>query len=138
MTELVNLLAFLYDAGAAVIPWLLLAVFVLLLIRTWPNVLNYIEAKTEAARDVAAREAERNEIMRNNSAVIQNNTETMQVMRRFIEDTNAANCGAIEKHEDMSAERMERMQAVLDDNKNEIGKLRGDVGILLDRVKPNN
>lgn len=136
MADLVDLLKFLYNAGAAVIPWLLVAVSVLVLLRTWPSVLNYIAAKTDAARDVAAREAERNEIMRNNSAVIQNNTETMQIMKRFIEDTNAANCSAVERHEDMSAERMERIQIVLDDSKNELGKLRGDVGILLDRVRP--
>ena len=39
----------------------------------------------------------------------------------------------IDKHESMSAEREQHLQTVLNKNSTEIGKVRGDVGILLDR-----
>lgn len=135
MTELTDFLRFVTNAGSAVIPWLLLSLATLLVIKSWPHFVEYIAARTEAQHQVAEREAERNEIMRNNSAVIRNNTETISMMQRFMEDRDNESNRAIEHHEAMSAERIDRMREVIDGNRTEIGKLRGDVGILLDRVK---
>ena len=135
MAELTDFLRFVTNAGAAVIPWLLLSLATSLVIKSWPHFVEYIAARTEAQHEVAEREAERNEIMRNNSAVIRNNTETISMMQRFIENRDNESNRAIEHHESMSAERIDRMREVIDGNRAEIGKLRGDVGILLDRVR---
>ena len=133
--DMLDLLRFLYEAGSAVIPWLLVSIATLLVTKSWPHFVEYIAARTEAQHEVAEREAERNEIMRNNSAVIRNNTETISMMQRFMENRDNESNRAIEHHEAMSAERIDRMREVIDGNREEIGKLRGDVGILLDRVR---
>lgn len=136
MAEVMGLLEFLYDAGSAVIPWLILSLATVLCLKTWPHFVEYVAARTDAQHEIAEREAERNEIMRNNSAVIKNNTETIGLIKRFMEDRDNENNHAIEHHEKVSAERIERVQEVLDSNRSEIGKLRRDVGVLLDRVRP--
>ena len=135
MAELIDFLRFVTNAGSAVIPWLLVSLATFLVTKSWPHLAEYIAARTEAQHDVAEREAERNEIMRNNSAVIQNNTETISMMQRFMENRDNESNRAIEHHEAMSAERIDRMREVIDVNREEIGKLRGVAGILLDRVR---
>lgn len=134
MNEFLDLLRFVYDAGAAVIPWLLLALAAYLALKTWPYVITWLQARTDAQKDIAEREAERNEILRNNSAVIRNNTETMSMIKRFVEDAEQRQCAAVERHEQLSAERFGRMQSAIDRNGAELGKVCGDVGILLDRT----
>lgn len=134
MGELLDLLEFLYEAGAAVIPWLVLAMAAYMMVKAWPHVSDWIQARAKAQQAVVEREAERNEIMRNNNIVIENCNETMGMIKRFMERTDREQCNAIEHHEQLSAERIERIQERVDTIASEQGKLRGDIGILMDRV----
>lgn len=134
MGDFTELLIFLTDAGGAVIPWLFLALVVWLALyvvpKLLPDVKDYFKAKGDAHKLMADREAERNEIMRNNNAVIENNTAMLEIMRGYTDKQ----CETIRQHESMSAERMANIQSVLDSNHDELSKLRGEIGILLDRT----
>ena len=134
MGDFLELIQFLSSAGSAVIPWLLAALATYCVLQAWPHIVEWIKVRTKAQQDVAAREAERNEIMRNNNLVIANCNETMAMLKRFMESSELEQCNAIEHHEQLSAERMERIQKGVDDVNGEICKVRGDIGILIDRV----
>lgn len=105
--------------------------------KAWPYLANLMKARAEARGELAEREAERNEILRNNSQVIANNTEVLGMIKRFMAESEAAQVDAVEHHEALSAERFQRMQASLDGISDEVGKMRGEHGILLDRVRQN-
>lgn len=133
MDDFLQLIQFLYNAGAAVIPWLVLAIFVVVLFKLTPSIIAWINSRTDAQQNMAVREAERNEILRHNNVVITNCSETISMIKTFVEDRDEKVLSAVDHHELMSEERIAHLQKVLDRNSSEIGKLRGDTGILLDR-----
>ena len=133
MGEFTSLLEFLTDTGAAVLPWILLALVIWIVLfigpKLLPSVQDYYKTKAKAQTAIVEREAERNEIMRNNNAVIENNTAILELMRGYTDKQTEI----IANHEQMSAERMTNLQTVLDHNHDELAKIRGELGILLDR-----
>lgn len=133
--ELVSLLQFLYDAGAAIIPWVLLSLAVWFSVKMQPHFVDWVKARAEAQRSAAESKAELNEIIRHNSAVIENNTAAVNMIQRYIDDSERQNCAAVERHEQLSVERFERLQDATDRAAHEVGKIRGEVGVLLDRTK---
>lgn len=135
MSELMELLRFCTETGNAVIPWAVFALGVYFTVQTMPHVLEWLRTRTEAQRTVAARESERNEIMRNSNAVIENCTETMKMLKVFMESETGAAVRAVDHHESLSMERFDRLQQKADENSTELNRLRSDTGILLDRVR---
>lgn len=141
MSEFIELMRFLEGTGTAVIPWLVVSLVTYLVYKCYPYLIDWIKARSLAQREIAKaqtelskREAERNEIMRNNNVVIENCTQTMKITTEYIKDTESRYLARLETHEGLSEERMTRLQAVLNRNAQEIGKIRGDIGILLDRT----
>ena len=135
MKDFTNLLQFLYEAGVAVIPWLVLAVIVALIFKTWPHFIEWLKAKTEAQGDMAAREAERNEIMRNCNVVITNCTEMMSLTRDYMERNAYRATAEMERHEELSAERFAQMQNSIDRIGEDVGDIKERAGIMLDRTR---
>lgn len=135
MKEFTDLLRFLYEAGAAVIPWLLLALAALLTVKTWPHFIEWLKAKTKAQGDMATREAERNEIMRNCNVVIGNCTETMTMIRDYMERNAYRATAEMERHEELSAERFGHMQQSIDRIGGDVAEIKSRAGIMLDRTR---
>ena len=135
MSEFTDLLKFLYEAGAAVIPWLALALFALLTVKTWPHFIEWMKAKTEAQSDMATREAERNEIMRNCNVVITNCTEMMSLTRDYMERNAYRATAEMERHEELSAERFGHMQDSIDRIGADVADIKNQAGIMLDRTR---
>lgn len=135
MKELTELLRFLYEAGASVIPWLALALVVALVLKTWPHFTEWLKAKTKAQGDMATREAERNEIMRNCNVVIGNCTETMTMIRDYMERNAYRATAEMERHEELSAERFAQMQSSIDRIGEDVGDIKERAGIMLDRTR---
>lgn len=133
MNDFVELLRFLTGTGAAVIPWLAVGGVIWLFITFSPDVKTWLKAKADSEKQRAARAAEQNEILRNNNAVIENCTQTMKMIENYSKSQNKDLLAAMDNHENLSAERIAHIQTALNKNVAEIGKVRGDVGILLDR-----
>lgn len=133
MNDFVELLRFLTGTGAAVIPWLAVGSVIWLFITFSPDVKTWLKAKADSEKQRAARAAEQNEILRNNNAVIENCTQTMKMIENYSKSQNKDLLATMDNHENLSAERIAHIQTVLNKNAAEIGKVRGDVGILLDR-----
>jgi hypothetical protein len=135
MKEFTELLQFLYEAGAAVIPWLALALFALLTVKTWPHFIEWMKAKTEAQSDMATQAAEHNEILRNCNVVIGNCTETMTMIRDYMERNAYRATAEMERHEELSAERFGHMQQSIDRIGGDVAEIKSRAGIMLDRTR---
>ena len=135
MKEFTDLLKFLYEAGGAVIPWVVLVIVVFLTVKTWPHLMEWLKAKTKAQGDLATREAERNEIMRNSNVVITNCTETMTMIRDYMERNAYRATAEMERHEELSAERFAQMQDSIERIGDDVGTIKERAGIMLDRTR---
>ena len=123
MGEFTELLRFLYGAGTSIIPWILVGLLIWLVVNLKPHVVSYLKAKEEAKQVYAEKEGERNEIIRNCSATIEACTTVLEMAKsdrmKVIEH--------IDEHESMSKERMEHIQTVVNQCRDEIIKARGDL-----------
>lgn len=133
MTEFIELLKFLTATGDAVIPWLILGSILYACYRLIPYTMDWLKSRVEAQKEVAEREAERNEILRNTNAVVENNTQTIKTMQEFIKDNENRYLASLEAHEKMSAEREKHLQTVINRNNEGITTINSKMNVLLDR-----
>lgn len=126
MGEFVELLKFLHGAGSSVLPWSFLALSVYLVVTLKPHLAKYIESRNDAKMEYIKKEGERNEIIRNCSATIEACTAALEMVSHDRESI----INHIDEHENLSRERMERIQEVVDHCKEEIIKGRGDMKAL--------
>ena len=140
MGDFVELLRLLTGTGDAVIPWLIIALVSYTVYKLIPYTIEWLKARAEAEQErikaekgMIEQEAQRNEILRNNNVVIENCTQTMKMTESYLKAQKTEIIKAMDNHEELSAERISHLQTVLNRNGEQIGKIRGDVGILLDR-----
>lgn len=123
MGEFTELLRFLYGAGTSIIPWILVGLLIWLVVNLKPHVVSYLKAKEEAKQVYAEKEGERNEIIRNCSATIEACTTVLEMAK----SDRMKVMEHIDEHELMSKERMEHIQTVVNQCRDEIIKARGDL-----------
>lgn len=123
MGEFTELLRFLYGAGTSIIPWILVVLLLWLVVTTKPHIEAYFAAKKEAEQALAVKEGERNEIIRNCSATIEACTTVLEMAKNDRQKV----LDHIDEHEAMSKERMEHIQTVVNQCRDEIVKSRGDL-----------
>lgn len=123
MSELTDFLKFLHGAGSSIIPWLLISMAIYLLVYLRPHFVSFMKTQSEAKKMLAQKEGERNEVIRNCSATIEACTAVLEMAkqdRQLVIDH-------LDKHEAMSAERMEHIQVVVNQCRDEVLKARGDM-----------
>lgn len=123
MSDFTELLKFLHGAGASIIPWLLVGLIVWFVMYIKPHLISYLKATSEAKKLAAQKEGERNEIIRNCSATIEACTTVLEMAKADREMV----IDHIDKHEAMSAERMDHIQTVVNQCRDEILRARGDM-----------
>lgn len=133
MSEFIDLLKFLTATGDAVIPWLALGSILYAAYKLIPYIMDWFKSRVESQREMAEREAERNEILRNTNAVVENNTQTIKAMQEFIKDNENRYLSSLDAHEKMSAEREKHLQVVINRNNEGITMLNSKMDVLLDR-----
>lgn len=130
MSDFTELLKFLQGAGASIIPWIVLAMIIWSFITFKPHIIKYIESRNDAKLAYIEKEGERNEIIRNCSATIENCTAALEMINHD-RDTLMTH---IDNHEEMSRERMEHIQTVVNQCRDEILKARGDVKSIYSKI----
>lgn len=98
----------------------LTGVGIVLLYKLWPYII-----------DILATSGERNEIVRNNTAAINNNTAVLETVMAGRDRT----CEAVSKHDADSLGRETRLESKIEGLCSEIGKVRGEIGIIKDRLE---
>lgn len=129
MTEIIEAVGMLHDMGAGVLPWLAVGVVLWAVVYYRKDVSAYIVERTKAQKRAADESAKMTEVVRNNSATIEACTTVMEMLKHDRERVQLD----IASHENLSRDRMERIQVVVDQCRDEIAKIRGETGILLDR-----
>lgn len=129
MTEILEAVAVLQDMGAGVLPWLAVGVILWAVWYYRNDVSTYLKERAKAQQEQAKRGAELNEIVRNNSATIEACTTVLEMLKHDRERVQMD----IAVHENMSRDRFDRLQQVVDRCSEEISKLHRETGILLDR-----
>lgn len=130
MEEAIRIADWINSGGITALMCLILAVFGILAYKLYPDIKEYISERTQAAKATAEREAERNEIIRNCNATIEACTEALKMIgndRKIIVEQ-------INTHEQLSRERIDHIQTVVNQCRDEIGKARGDIGVVMDRT----
>ena len=123
MSEFTELLRFLYGAGTSIIPWILVGLCVWIVVSLKPQMVAYFESKKKAEEDMVIKEGERNEVIRNCSATIEACTTVLEMVK----NDNQRVIDHVDEHENMSKERMEHIQTVVNQCRDEIIKARGDL-----------
>ena len=131
MSDLTELLRFLHGAGSSIIPWLVIALMVYFVIYLKPYIIEYLKAQSNAKKALAQKEGERNEIIRNCSATIEACTAVLEMAKA----DKLAVIDKVNEHEAMSAERMEHIQIVVNQCRDEILKTRGDIHAINARLE---
>lgn len=126
MSEITEFLKFLHGAGASVIPWLVVGISCWLIVYLRPYFCDYLKAQKESKILQAKHEGERNEIIRNCTATIEACTAVLEMSKR----DRSRVIDHIDKHEEVSAERMEHIQLVVNQCRDEVLKARGDIEAL--------
>lgn len=130
MSDFTDLLKFLHGAGVSVIPWILVVLAIWLVIYIRPHLAAYLKSLGDAKILQAKHDGERNEIIRNCSATIEACTAVLEMTKA---DRQAV-MEHIDIHEAMSSERMNNIQAVVDQCRDEILKTRGDLAAINARL----
>jgi hypothetical protein len=126
MSEVTELIKFLYGAGLSVVPWVVLGLLVWLVVTLKPHIASYIDAKSKARTDQIKKEGERNEIIRNCSATIEACTTALELVsndRHLVDER-------LDKDEDAFKERLVNIQNVVTQCRDELVKTRSEISVL--------
>lgn len=130
VNEFIDLLKFLHGTGSSILPWIVLVALIYMAISLKPNFVKYIESRNEAKLEYIKKEGERNEIIRNCSATIEACTTALEM----VSHDRQAIIEHVDTHENLSSERMEHIQTVVNQCRDEILKSRGDIKELKSKI----
>lgn len=120
MDEFTELLKFLHGAGVSVIPWICLGIAIWLVVQLQPHVATYLKNQSAAKLDQAKHDGERNEIIRNCSATIEACTAVLEMIQSDRDELKVH----LDKHEELSNERMCHIQDVVNQCRDELYNAR--------------
>ena len=130
MTEAFDIARELRDAPD-LFPWVVLAIVLVVAFKEREVIRDFFTSIIDARKETTAFHAQQNELIRNNTAALQNNTAMLQILKQE-RDSMAAK---LEHHEQMSAERIAHVQTVVNRIDQTTRENRGDISLLTDRTK---
>lgn len=129
-----ELAKFFMTYGYAALEWVLVALVIVLIVYCVPKItppcVEWIHSRAEAKLAEAEARGEGNEILRANTAALEACSAVIEMNKQDRE----RQCEAIYSHDAKSVERLKNVQDSVEVLTHEIGKARGEIGILLDRT----
>ena len=111
------------------VPVCVLMFCALLIWRLMPQIRGVMESMAEERRARIKSSGEYAEVVRHNSAVIENNTAALNMVIQSREQEGRL----IQSHEDMSRERMQKIQATSDEIASSVDKVITDIQVIKER-----
>ena len=111
--------------------WVIFTLACVVVIAQHKRILAYFDARIEAQRDRVKADAVMAELVRNNTAALQNNTEMLSILRTERHEMAAL----LENHETMSAERLSHVQTVVNRIDQTVRENHSDITLIADRTK---
>ena len=112
-----------------ILPWVVFAVILAVLYKERNLVRDFFLSAIQARVDAANFQAQNNEIIRNNTAALENNTAVLEMIKKDRELL----LRQLEAHEEMSKERMQHIQAVVNRVDDVVRDNRQDIILVKDR-----
>ena len=129
MSEFQEMVMTFFHAGSGVVPYLALVLVVAAFIYFRNDIKEWFASKARMNDAIVEDKGKNNEVIRNNSATIEACTAALEMVsadrERFL--------SSLDKHEELSKERIDHIQTVVNQCRDEVSKVRGEIGILLDR-----
>lgn len=110
-------------------PWVVLAVVMIVIVAQHKRILAYFDAKIESYKERERSDAIIAELIRNNTAALNNNTAALDMIKA---DRGEAR-QLIQYHEQASKERIEHIQTVVNRIDETVSQNEKDISILKDR-----
>lgn len=110
-------------------PWVCLAIVLILLVAQHKRILAYFDARIDAYSAKQKSDAVIAELIRNNTAALNNNTAALESVKQDRGETRRM----INYHENASKERMEHIQSVVNDIRDTVTQNEKDITVLKDR-----
>lgn len=111
--------------------WVVFSVVCLVVIAQHKRILAYFDSRVEANRAKVKSDAVMAELVRNNTAALQNNTEMLSILKTERHEMAAL----LENHETLSAERIAHLQTVVNRIDSTVRDNHNDITLIADRTK---
>lgn len=116
-------------ASPDLFPWVCLIVVLVFIFKNHNLITDYLRATINAKREVALYHAQHNELVRNNTAALDNNTAAL----KMFEKDREIMVNTIRHHEKLSQERIEHLQTVLNQTRDIVLENQKEIAIISDR-----
>lgn len=110
-------------------PWVCLIVVLVFIFKNHNLITDYLRTTINAKREVTLYHAQHNELVRNNTAALDNNTAAL----KMFEKDREIMVNTIRHHEKLSQERIEHLQTVLDQTRDIVLENQKEIAIISDR-----
>lgn len=110
-------------------PWVCLVLICIVMLSQHKRILAYFDARIEAYGAKKQSDAVLAELIRNNTAALENNTAALDAVRADRGETRRL----VTYHEEMSAERIQHLQSVVNDIEQDTKANAAGIKVLLDR-----
>ena len=130
MNEAVELGKILHDTPD-LFPWVCLAIIMIIVLAQHKRIIAYFDARIEAYGAKKEHDAVLAELIRNNTAALNNNTAALESVKADRGETRRM----LQYHENASKERMEHIQTVVNRIDETVSNNKDNISILKDRTE---
>lgn len=112
-------------------PWVILGIVLVIMFKERVMIREFFKSIIDSRKETTVFHAQQNELIRNNTAALQNNTAMLEILKKDRHNMEAK----IEHHEKLSEERIAHMQTVVNRIDKTVRESKEDISIILDRTK---
>lgn len=129
MNEAIDMAKLLHDTPD-LFPWVVLAIVIFVLYRERTTIKELFQSIIQSRKDTTIFHAQQNELIRNNTAALENNTAMLSILQQERNDM----VSLLEHHDQMSSERIAHVQTVVNRIDDTVSKNKENIAIVVDRT----
>lgn len=129
MNEAIDMAQLLHDTPD-LFPWVVLAIVIFVLYRERTTIAELFQSIIQSRKDTTVFHAQQNELVRNNTAALENNTAMLSILQQERYDM----ISLLEHHDQMSSERIAHVQTAVDRIDDTVNKNKENIAIVVDRT----
>lgn len=112
------------------LPWVIFVLVCIIAYKERDLIRELFTSLVSSRKETALYHAQHNELVRNNTAALENNTAMLSILKQDRRDM----VSIIGQHEQLSMERMERIQDAIDETDKVIREVQQNVALIADRT----
>lgn len=129
MNEAIDMAQLLHDTPD-LFPWVVLAIVIFVLYKERSTIKELVQSIIQSRKDTTVFHAQQNELIRNNTAALENNTAMLSILQQERYDM----VSLLEHHDQMSSERIAHVQTVVNRIDDTVSKNKENIAIVVDRT----